>query len=156
MESGTLKILQAEGQVNLNNRSSYCILYLFFESDRKPEIKERGVGIKRAGSTFYRWEMIIYLLKSRHHSPFPVSGNPDTYHVHDLERHSAHCFTAGIIGQVNALTHDIFIGLLALESEGGRATLDHERVDNPVTLGSLHMRGHREHVRVHKLAVFFQ
>jgi len=67
MESGTLKILQAEGQVNLNNRSSYCILYLFFESDRKPEIKERCVGIKRAGSTFYRWEMIIYLLKSRHH-----------------------------------------------------------------------------------------
>ena len=88
--------------------------------------------------------------------PVTTSGDPDAHHVHDLKLHTTDCFTAGIIGHVNALTLDIPIGLLAFESEGCRATLGHERVNNPVTLGSLHMRCHLEHVGVDKLAVPLQ
>ena len=68
-----------------------------------------------------------------------ISGNPDAHHMHDFKRHTAHGFTARIIGQVNALTLDIPVGLLALEPEGRATTLNHERIDNPVTLGPLHM-----------------
>ena len=88
--------------------------------------------------------------------PVTASGDPDAYHIHDLELHTPHCFNANIVGQVNALALEISVGLLAPESEGSRAALDHERVNDPVTPGSLHMRSHLEHVRVDKLAVLFQ
>ena len=89
---------------------------------------------------------------------FPVraSGDPDAHHIHDFKLHPSHGFTARIVGQVNALPLDIPVGLLAFESERCRASLDHERVNYPVTLGSLHMRSHLEHVRVDKLLVLFQ
>lgn len=89
-------------------------------------------------------------------SSAPASGDSDAYHVHNLELHTAHCFTDRIISQVNALTLDIPVGMLAFESEGSRAAIDHECIDNPVTLGSLYMRCHLEHVRVNKLVVPFQ
>ena len=68
-----------------------------------------------------------------------ISGNPDTHHVHDFERYATHRFIACVVGQVDALTVEIPVGLLAFESEGRATALDHERFDYPVTLGSLHM-----------------
>lgn len=68
-----------------------------------------------------------------------ISGNPDTHHVHDFERYATHRFIACVVGQVDALTVEIPAGLFAFESEGCATTLDHERIDNPVTPGPLHM-----------------
>ena len=80
-------------------------------------------------------------------APFPInqiqlgwiSGNSDTYHVHDFKRYAAHRFIACVIGQVDALPLEIRAGLFAFESEGRATALDHERIDNPVNPGSLHM-----------------
>ena len=49
---------------------------------------------------------------------------------------------------------DVFVFLFSLVPEGHIITFDHQRIENPVTRISLHVRSHLEHVGMHKLLVF--
>ena len=83
-------------------------------------------------------------------------GDPYAHDLHDLDLYPGDNFYRRVIGKIDPLTGEIFIGLLSLVFKRHSITLDHQRVDEPLTGLALHMGSYLHHVGMNESRMFLQ